>query len=88
MTSLWKEQGLGALVRALDPHRGVSHCQILQLQGDGAYTIGLEQTVLPTQLHGQQDVGAGGLGAGHFTADSPEAGSPTCEPFSYEITFI
>lgn len=42
----------------------------------------------PTQLRGQQAVGAGDLKAGHFTAGSLDEGSPSLEPFSYEIPLI
>ena len=35
MASLCKEKGLEAHVRALDPSRGASHTQILQLLGVG-----------------------------------------------------
>ena len=58
MASLCKEKGLEALVRALDPSRGASHTQILQLLGGGGGLClpapcrgsSLEQMVEPTQF--------------------------------------
>lgn len=81
MPSLCKEKGLEVWVRALDPSRGASHIQLLQLLWVGVGCACLrpvgEAVGADSGAHSVQAVDVGGFRTGHFADGPPDAGRPS-----------